>query len=349
MSSALRESPLDVSLQFRPEREEVCLEFEQARFRGEAACGAVDDVRDALGGTVVEAGVGEPAGCSLRVEGHRRSRHATPVSVPYHSPGRARAPAAGGCAPHTPIPDERAARLWPTHPPSDFLLCGGFAPTPPSGSGSGTQPRGRSASPPASPPRPLRESSGGEPTTGSGGERRSRRDVRPSAGEQRRASPLTPTLSSSGEGAGFEGDRASALSHGDQGVGSASALRSDFRHLRPRLFGARSRDDAVAHLDPGEGHLVPDEADPRTRASEVSMSSSAGSRMRTALHRAPPTFNLDQPRFRRPWRHRASKPLPSQDPAQCARPTISPGSLPRILRSADRGWASALPQERGLP
>ena len=50
---------------------------------------------------------------------------------------------AGGCAPHTPIPEERAhgrvvdardtsqGRSGPTHPPSDFLSVGGSAPTPP--------------------------------------------------------------------------------------------------------------------------------------------------------------------------------------------------------------------------
>ena len=50
---------------------------------------------------------------------------------------------ARGCAPHTPIPEERAhgrvvdardtsqGRSGPTHPPSDFLSVGGSAPTPP--------------------------------------------------------------------------------------------------------------------------------------------------------------------------------------------------------------------------
>ena len=72
----------------------------------------------------------------------------------------------GGCAPHTPIPDERAQgapadagiprRAALAHPPTlGFSFCGGKAPTPPSGPAAATQPEGKRVSPVgASPPRP---------------------------------------------------------------------------------------------------------------------------------------------------------------------------------------------------
>ena len=67
-----------------------------------------------------------------------------------------RASPVGGCAPHTPIPDERALRAALAHPPAlGFSFCGGAAPTPPLGPAAATQPEAkRVSSVGAQPPRP---------------------------------------------------------------------------------------------------------------------------------------------------------------------------------------------------
>ena len=82
--------------------------------------------------------------------GHRRgSGPRRPTSLR----GQARVSCGGPCGvsprPVTPppTPPSRTSALrgsWPTHPPSEFLLCGGCAPTPPSGPAGGAQSRGRS-------------------------------------------------------------------------------------------------------------------------------------------------------------------------------------------------------------
>ena len=254
--SALREW---MPLQFRPEREDVCLEFRVREWMSPFSS-ALNERMSALSSSRLDsvarplvalstmsatpwaARSSRPASVSLRAARCVSKAIADPVMPRLcQSPGRARAPAAGGCAPHTPIPDERAARLWPTHPPSDFLLCGGFAPTPPSGSGRTHRGRTRVSCGGCAPtppqlsqggpaPSPL-AGEGGPDSRGSGGEKtesplpQGRTAFR---GEQRirgRPRPLTPTLSPRrggrirgrprvssppGEGAGFEGDRASS-------------------------------------------------------------------------------------------------------------------------------------------
>ena len=131
----------------------------------------------------------------------------------------------------------------------------GLRPHAPIRTGSRTQPRGRTLRL----PRPLRERAG---VRGSGGEKTELQGRTAFRGEQRRASPLTPTLSPRrggrirgrprvssppGEGAGFEGDRASPLPQ-ERGPDS----RATARLLSPRR-GGRIRGRPRVSSPPGEG------------------------------------------------------------------------------------------------
>ena len=98
-----------------------------------------------------------------------------------------RASPAGGCASHTPIPDERAARLWARPPALGCSFCGGYAPTPPNGPPHARDPRGRSGPLPRATARLLRGAAPPTPPNGPPHARDPRGRSGPSEGD--RASP----------------------------------------------------------------------------------------------------------------------------------------------------------------
>ena len=88
-----------------------------------------------------------------------RARRAAPLRATMADEA-ARPPARlpwGAAPPTPPIPDEHAARLWPTHPPSDFFPVGGSAPHAPHGPSPAARSGPSRAHP--NPRRPLRSPS----------------------------------------------------------------------------------------------------------------------------------------------------------------------------------------------